>query len=74
MSKDKVPFHSKIDDFENFSNNYHPEMFDLLHYYQGFDDNENKSYQGNFDESQNNESSQSSQEFKNEFDPNYPEI
>lgn len=74
MSKDKVPFHSKIDDFENFSNSYHPEMFDLLNYYQGFDDKENKNYQDSLDESQNKESAKYSLEFNNMLDPNYPEF
>ena len=61
-----------------FHENYHPESIDLLNHYQGYDYgydyNENQSYQNNSEEVKNIESTQASQEYNNQYDPNYPEI
>ena len=40
----KIPFydnHNK-DDYNHFTNNYHPESFDLINYYQDFENTDNK--------------------------------
>lgn len=71
MDKDKVPFYPSLEDFdENLVNSYHPEAFDLLNYYQVFDNNDNKNYDEEIDQ-QDNSSTIDNHNYNN-GDPNYP--
>lgn len=41
----KIPFYeNNKDDYNHYYNNYHPESFDLLNYYQAFENDKNKQY------------------------------
>lgn len=62
-----------------FQENYHPESIDLLNYYQGYDynynSNEIQKVSKSLDEQQENmETFNGSDEFKNKYNPNYPEF